>query len=138
MHFPSELSAKIQARIDRALESDPGALSADRKAIIVEGSIGHNCYVSPDGDVFMESYDIGSEEPSTLDRSIRSQISCLVLGSRTLPELADLLPTRPADAPTCETCGGSGRLLQEFFRDQSAGKGVLCHECCGLGWLGAF
>jgi hypothetical protein len=138
MQFPSDLSLEIQARIDRALKSHPGALSADRKALLVEGSFGHGCYVSPDGDIFMETYDVGSDEPSTFDRSRRAQISCLKLGSRTLPQLAELLPPRPSDAPTCLTCGGSGWLLQELFEKQSAGDGVLCHDCCGLGWLGAF
>ena len=138
MQFPPELSSEIQTRIDRALKSHPGALSADRKALLVDGSIGYGCYVSPDGDVFMETYDVGSDEPSIFDRSRRAQIACLMLGSRSLPQLAELLPTRPSNAQSCETCRGSGWLLREPVQKQSAGDSVLCHDCSGLGWLGAF
>src|SRR5687768_2212037 len=97
MQFPAELSSEIQARIDRALDSQPAALSADRKALLVDGGIGYGCFVSPNGDIFMETYEVGSDGPSTFDRSRRAQISCLMLGSRTLPKLAELLPPRPPD-----------------------------------------
>ena len=137
MEFSPQLSSEIQARINRAVDSHPAALSDDRNALLVDGGIGYGCFVSPDGDIFMETYDVGSDEPPTFDRSRRAEIACLKLGSRTLPQLAELLPSRPSDAPSCETCDGSGWLFQEVFRNQAV-DGMLCHECCGLGWLGAF
>lgn len=136
MEFPPELVSEIQARLERAKELYPGALSRDRKAVLVDGSMGYGCYVSPDGDVYMETYDIGSEEPPVIDRSRRAQIAALILGSRTLPKLAELLPNRPPDAPTCVECNGIGRLHQEL--QQIFGKdweGFLCDKCSGLGWI---
>lgn len=57
----------------------------------------------------------------------RERVSALVAASRRIPELARLLPPRPAGVPDCEYCGGTGRL---------AGIGsVGCWECSGLGWL---
>src|SRR5688500_17177804 len=131
MEFPSEIVRQIQVRLAEAQELYPAALSADRKSLLVDGGIGYGCYVSPDGDVFMETYEVSSDAPPLIDRSRGAQITVLVRGSRTLPELAELLPERQPEAPSCAECGGSGRLHQEAF----GGKGFLCLECCGLGWV---
>src|SRR5215472_6376477 len=121
MQFPPELCAEIQARMERAVTSHPGALSADRKALLVTGSIGYGCYVSPDGDVFMETYDVGSDEPSTFDRSYRAQVACLKLGSRSLPQLADLMPSRPSD----------GTDLSNLQRFRLVAPGTVCRTVRG-------
>jgi hypothetical protein len=128
--LPPELKSEIQTRLDRAKESHPSSLSPDRTAIRVDGSIGYDCYVSPDGDIFMETYDLSNDEPPVADRSRQAQIACLILGSRTLPNLAQLLPIRPPEAPTCDTCEGVGWLHQGVLGP----RGILCHECSGLGW----
>ena len=136
MEFPPELVNEIQARLDRAKELYPGALSPDRQAVMVDGSMGYGCYVSPDGDVFMELYDIGTDDPPVYDRSRSAQIAVLVLGSRTMPKLAEMLPKRPPEAPACAECNGTGRLHQEL--QQTFGKGwdgFLCDKCSGLGWV---
>ena len=130
VQFPPELKSEIQTRLDRARESDPSSLSSDRTAICVDGSIGYDCYVSPDGDVFMEKYDLSNNEPPVTDRSRQAQIACLILGSRTLPNLAQLVPVRPADAPTCEKCKGVGWLHEVIWSG-----GILCQDCSGLGWI---
>lgn len=137
MKFPPELANEIQARLDRAKKLHPGSVSKDGKAVCIEGSIGHNSYVSPDGDVFLEVYDIGSDEPPFYDRSRSAQIAVLVLGSETIPKLAEMLPERPPEAPICEKCNGSGWILQGLFRSSTGGKskGILCDECSGLGWI---
>jgi hypothetical protein len=137
MEFPPELVNEIQARLDEAKELYPAALSKDRKALLVDGSIGYGCYVSPDGDVFMETYDIGSDESPVIDRSRGAQIAALILGSRTMPKLAELLPKRTPEAPSCAKCDGTGRLHQEVFRQSFGGEGLLCDECSGLGWVEA-
>lgn len=137
MKFPSDIITEIQARMDRAKKLNREVLSKDGKALLVEGSIGYSCYVSPDGDVFMETYDVADDKPPTIDRSRPAQIAVLLLGSRTIPALSTLLPTRPADAPTCDKCHGTGWLNQELFSGQFEGMGVLCDRCSGLGWLDA-
>jgi len=134
LQFPPELVIEIEARLDDAKRLYPGALSKDRKALLVDGGIGYGCYVAPDGDIFMETYDAGSDEPSTFDRSRRAQIAVLVLGSRTIPKLSELLPTRPADALPCAKCTGTGWLNPDWLQ-RVGGRGIFCDECSGLGWV---
>jgi hypothetical protein len=136
MKFPPELVNEIKARLDQAKKLYPAAFSTDRNALLVDGSIGYDCYVTPDGDVFMETYEPLSDEPPVIDRSRSAQIQVLVLGSRNIPMLAEMLPKRPPEAPACEKCNGSGRLHQELR--QTFGndwEGFLCDECYGLGWI---
>ena len=128
LQLTPEISKEIQTRLERAKEHYPSALSADRKALLVDGSIGYGCYISPDGDIFMETYDIGSNAVPLIDRSRRAQIAVLVLGSHTIPQLAELLPQRPPEAATCEECDSSGWVGPDKFR-------LLCQECSGLGWV---
>ena len=130
MELPPELKSEIQARFDRERESHPERLSKDRSAVHICGSIGYDCYISPDGDIFMETYDFG-DEPPVVDRSSRAQIECLVLGSEYMPALAQLFPERPSDAVTCDTCKGIGWLHRGVLGPQ----GILCHDCSGLGWV---
>ena len=131
MEFSTELVNEIRARLDRAKELYPAALSKDRRSLLVDGGIGYGCYVSPDGDVFMETYDVGSDGPPVVDRSRDAQIAVLMLGSRAMPGLAELLPERPSEAPACGKCGGAGWLHQEAF----GSRGLLCDDCSGLGWV---
>ena len=134
--LPPEIAKKIQERFDRVKAERPASLSTDRTAIMVDGSIGYGCYISPDGNVFVEEYDIGSDDPPTIDRSRSAQISVLVLGSRTMPELAQLLPKRPADTPPCQKCNGIGWVLQHVIKSNDGSPdGLLCDGCSGLGWL---
>ncbi|HSS21057.1 MAG TPA: hypothetical protein VLL54_13365 [Pyrinomonadaceae bacterium] len=112
-------------------ESSAAQLSSDRTAVPICGSIGYDCYVSPAGDIFMETYDPSNDEPPVADRSRQAQIACLVLGSEYLSALAQLLPDRPPDAPACDACKGVGWL----HRGVLGPKGILCHDCSGLGWI---
>jgi hypothetical protein len=133
MQLPAELTNEIQTRIERA-KNGSGFLSTDRTAVMVDGSIGYGCYISPTGDMFLETYEVGSDEPPTVDRSRCAQHAVLILGSRNVPQLADLLPKRPIDATDCSGCNSSGRTHKEIFR-QLGGEGILCQQCCGLGWI---
>lgn len=135
MQFPSDLKREIETRIGIARTRHPAALSEDGKALLVDGSIGYSCYVSADGDIFMETYGIGTDEPSSIDRSRKAQIAVLILGSRTLPKLAEMLPKRPNDAPDCKMCNGMGWIHQELSRSSVRGRGLLCFDCFGLGWF---
>lgn len=130
MELPPEIKSLIQARLERAKESNPGLVSKDGKAAFICGSIGYACYIAPDGDVFMETYDVSNEEPPACDSSRLAQIACLVLGSKHIPALEQLLPVRPPGAPGCDTCKGEGWL----HRDTLGPQGFLCHDCSGLGW----
>ena len=131
MELPPEIKSEIQARFDRIKKSCAAQLSGDRTAVPICGSIGYTCYISPDGDIFMETYDLSNDEPPVADRSRLAQIACLVLGSEYMPALTQLLPNRPPGAPTCDTCKGVGWL----HRGALGPKGILCHDCSGLGWI---
>ncbi len=128
MELPSELANEIYERLEVAREHFPGAVSADGTALLVDGGIGYGCYLSPDGDMYLETYDPIDEQPPVIDRSRRAQITVMVLGARTTPGLGQLLPERPLGAPDCGKCMGIGRLLPDTFH-------VLCPDCCGLGWV---
>jgi len=135
LNLPPEIAAEIRARLERARELYPSSLSKDREAVMIHGSLGYGCYFSPEGDIFIEEYDIGSDEPPTIDRSRLAQIAALVLSSKYMPQLAGLLPKKPANAPSCEECQGGGRVHQEVFRRAFKSEGLLCSKCFGLGWL---
>jgi hypothetical protein len=55
----------------------------------------------------------------------------LFQGSKKYPELRDLIPKRPADAPICPHCQGTG--IDSFSATHNI-EGVVCF-CGGLGWI---
>jgi len=130
-----EIEKDIRARVERAKELYPSSLSTDRKAVMLHGSIGYGCYFLPDGDIFIEEYDLANDEAPTVDRSRLAQIAAVVLTSRYIPQLSALLPKKSADALLCEECDGKGWLHQEMFRCVFKSEGLLCTRCSGLGWL---
>ena len=84
--------------------------------------------ITPNGDVFMETYDISANEAPAFDRSRRAQLLVLALGARTLPQLESLLPSRPPGAADCPECKGAGRFNVGDHR-------LICSVCCSLGWV---
>ncbi len=135
VNLPPEIAAEIREKLERARKLYPSSLSRDGNAVMLHGSIGYGCYFSPDGDIFIEEYDIGSDEAPTIDRSRLAEIGALVLTSRYMPKLGELLPKRPETAASCEECEGVGWLHQEMFRWVFKSEGLLCNKCSGLGWL---
>jgi hypothetical protein len=127
LKISKSLREYLQARISDIRAGAPGVLSGDGTALCVGGGLGCGAYVSPAGDVFFETYELGDDSPPMLDRSRRGQVLALVLGAQNHPVLAELLPLRAEDARTCEMCGGEG-YVPGFL-------GVLCCTCSGLGWL---
>jgi hypothetical protein len=135
LKFSPKLAKEIQHRLDQAKEFYPSTVSRDGKAVCIEGGIGSENYVSPDGDVYVETYDLSTGEPSGIDRSRLAQIAVLVTGSSIIPGLAEMLPKRPPEARACGKCDGTGWLLREVFRSSTGEQGVICDECAGLGWI---
>jgi hypothetical protein len=125
MQFPPELANELRVRLEEARARFPAALSRDQRALLVDGGIGYACFISPEGDVYYETYDWTSDEPAQADRSPQAQLRVLVLGARLIPGLRDLLPARPADAQACPDCQGLGWQERIF----------ICIACSGLGWL---
>ena len=78
----------------------------------------------PDGSFVR--WDQEAVSPGLRPLSIRYwQRMAICQGAKTHPELAVLLPPRPAEAVTCSVCGGSGTIV---------GAPQLVCECGGAGW----
>ena len=73
------------------------------------------------------------ESPSTIreEKDPHTQIVALVEGAERFPVLANLLPGRPVNNDTCQSCHGTGR-----FVPRNATGWLYCPECHGLGWSG--
>jgi len=125
IELPESIAFEIRRRIDRVKKGAPGGISGDGNSLLVAGSIGYSCFLSAEGHAYLEEYELDDfESVITTDR--RAQILTLLLGSRTIPELNKLLPSRMPSAPNCDSCSGSGRVTP---------LNVLCNECHGLGWI---
>src|SRR5262245_11852619 len=132
MQLPPEISAEIQQRIDHARIHQPNRVSPDGKAIHICGSVGYDCWMTPDGDIYMEVEVLTPTKASMkIDRSLSAQLFALANGSRYWPELASLLPPRPSNAKGCLICKGVGRN-QEIGQ-----RAFICCACNGLGWVNA-
>jgi hypothetical protein len=69
-------------------------------------------------------YDLESRTLSPVHRP-EWQVLALVKAARLHPELAGLMPARPATAASCDQCAGTGRLFDA----------VDCGQCMGTGWF---
>src|SRR4051794_5343167 len=115
MELPANIRDEVRRRWEFYRAHRPLMLSPDGKAIRVDGSIGYDCYISPDGDVYMETETRANGYQLVVDRSRRAQLSVFALGSRTFPELEGLLPVRPAGAANCAECQGQFTFRDGFF-----------------------
>jgi len=126
MGIPDHIVAEIRARlIEQRQRGYPEG--AD---LHVAGSIGYDAYIDASGFAYLETYDIGSEEPPVRHSVPGAQIVALVLGSKHMPALAELLPARPPEAADCQRCQGRGS--RKF-----GPVNIICLKCVGLGWPGA-
>ena len=128
MPFSPSLQKLIAARLAEARAKYPAALSSDGEALLVDGGIGYGAYVSPGGDIFLETYGIDEEPRPKIDRSAHARAMVAILGARHMPELVELIPPRPEDAVTCSKCSGKG------WQHPVPGITYICQPCAGLGW----
>jgi hypothetical protein len=98
----------------------------EEDAVAVYGGLGLGILITLDGRVIEEDwFDNRATEVSDPIR-IRA---ALVLGSREVPELGRLIPSRPAGADDCQECGATG------WRDLGRHRAVhICSGCGGVGW----
>jgi hypothetical protein len=123
MTVPSQqLQKSIADWLSRAKSHDPERMSSDGSGVRIYADIGGAAFIRPDGSLIFEAWDSGPYK----EQAPGLRTLALVVGSREHPELRELLPSRPAAAPDCELCGGTGRLTR---------LGDLnCGSCFGLGW----
>lgn len=119
------LAADIERLRLRWLESakrDHLAIVAEKaKALPVYVDMGGALLISEEGNVLQ--YDDERGELGPLDDRLWFRVA-LVTAARRFPELRVLFPEKPADAPECGMCGGSGLI-----------SGLQCGKCAGTGWL---
>ena len=138
MRIPPELADKIRRRM-----ATSGRVTEDGKALRLCGGIGHECCISPEGDVYMEldpSFPqdgilpvdaiptVNPDCPWRIDRSRNAQLCVLISGGKYFPELLSLLPKRPPGVPDCPECRAG-------WLHVTADLKFICSRCGGLGWL---
>jgi hypothetical protein len=122
-----ELPTHISERIRDSIASGGCGKGIDEEAvghgaIALMGTLGSIFMLRPDGTFWDADADWGKPlAPLAEEWHMRA----LVWGVERFPWLAELLPSRPADAPSCADCGGTGHL---------GNSPVLCATCDGLGW----
>ena len=126
--IPSEISDTIRRRIAEAKRDAPDRLTSDGRAVRIYADVAGAAYITPEGEVLTQVWD--ADETPKLETNPNARYAALVIGTERWPELAGLLPSRPALVPDCSACGGSGWL-------QLGTAGLVCGYCGGLGWNGA-
>ena len=101
-------------------------------ALYLFGTLGYEAVLRPDGSVWSHiDDDHPAQPPGWRPASEAERWEALAFGAREMPELAELLPPRPAGAQDCPACGGA-RLMHG--RSGGADFEVCCPACGGLGW----
>ena len=133
--LPQDLQEELGRRLERSHREGVGSRSQDGTAIMIQGGPFYGCFLSPEGDAFIETYDVDLgptvREWTKVDRSRRAQIMTIVLAAKfdlTFGPLTPQLPQQTPEATTCPLCEGSGWHFN---------GGVICHRCCGFGWYDA-
>lgn len=128
----SEISPALSQRISELILdylADPLSphrdLAEATRALPVYSDMGGTLLLTPGGEILMRAHD--TDEPPAPESSPCWRLIALVRASERHPELAALLPRRPADAPACAECGGAGHVFNS----------AICGACFGLGWRGA-
>ncbi|HUF04901.1 MAG TPA: hypothetical protein VMM38_12095 [Aridibacter sp.] len=129
MKLPRQIEKEIERRVEDARRSHSASLSKDGKAVLIDGGIGYGAYISPSGDIFLETYDLVEGSDPTYDRTVTGQLQVIRLGSKRIPELLELLPSRPEYSLDCQACSGNGWQIIGPIR-------IICTDCSGLGWSG--
>lgn len=127
MSLPAHVSAVIERLIEECLRS-----SADSVGKAVRAHRALPVYADMDGSLFLKpNGEVWCQHGESIDSALKLEESphwCLVArlaAAERFPELAELVPIRPAGAMDCSDCEGRGRVLNDLVR---------CGVCYGLGW----
>lgn len=124
------IRSAVEKRIGEFLASDDPALQWLRDAVREHGFLPlyagwlSTLGLFPDGSFVRWDQE---DDPQAIKKLSNAYLQRLAIcqGARKYPELAALIPQRPASAETCSVCGGAGQL-----------RGLpqmICH-CGGVGW----
>jgi hypothetical protein len=127
MPLPDHVSALIDRLIEECLRNSAGSAAETvraNRALPVYADAGGSLFLKPNGEVWFQ----GNESVNAALKLEESPHWCLVArlaAAERFPELAALVPIRPAGAADCSDCEGSGSVLNGLVR---------CGVCYGLGW----
>jgi hypothetical protein len=125
VHTSSE--ALIRKRLEEYLCGPPHELqefSRRHGALPVYWDMGGLLLLLPSGTIIGTDVDAIDDPTSQVEE--QWQLIARVSAASKYPELSCSLPERPAEAPDCETCSGTGRF--------PGTKTASCGVCNGLGW----
>jgi hypothetical protein len=109
------------------------ALFYEEDVVCIRAFGGHAAYLGLDGRVSCENYGEGLGPEVLSDPRDVASIIVRFAGDLGIPELIDLLPTRPDGAVACRLCKGS-RWESSPPEGESEGGRWCCRRCRGLGW----
>lgn len=128
---PVNLGQRIRLRRDEFLASQEPTLRWLRLAAAEHGFLPlytgwmATVGISTDGTFVRWEQEEDPPRVETLDNRYQQRFA-LSRGALTYPELAALIPPRPAEAEDCPGCGGTGQPL---------GHPTIICECGGVGWV---
>jgi hypothetical protein len=121
-----------QLRAHDATNPQLAALLRSLDAIYLFGTFGFEAVMRPDGSVLVSVDEHWGEpdapEPPWRPATREERLLSIAVASERWPEIASLLPQRPADARTCPACHGQGTV-------PLAPPRIFCNVCGALGWL---
>jgi len=106
-----------------------GELLRELDALYLFGTMGMEAVLKADGSVLVSVDDSWDQPdappPPWRPATVLERTASLVIARKRIPEVAELLPSRPPGAADCPRCKGTGRIIQE----------VVCMDCGALGWV---
>jgi hypothetical protein len=123
--FAAKVSKHIEAILNGPHSHSPSQANAARyiKGLLVYGDLGGVIALTLSGEFVGCDHEL--ESVTTVREQLWIDVALASLGKH-YPDLRGLLPDRPAQAPVCPNCSGSGWMMD--------GR-LYCARCRGLGWL---
>lgn len=108
------------------------AMLRELDALYLFGTLGFEAVMRPDGTVLVAADEHWGEPhappPPWRTATERERTLSLVAAGERWPEVAELLPPRPASARDCVECQGHGTIAIQQ-------TSILCSACGALGWI---
>ncbi len=143
---PDWLPEFVSAGMSAAIREEPGQADWIREAdgIRLFGTIGAEAFLRSDGSVRYYEAVAWVNDPARYEwreGKGNDRWAALVLGSRRIPQLRALLPTRPPNAPNCARCNGRGELFTdgkaEYLRSPRPAHGTASFAPIVVRWGGS-
>jgi len=130
MNVPIHISQRIREAIGKSGGSAIDEEAHRHDAVALMGTIGSIWMLRADGTLWDADGDFG-KPLGPLPEQLRT--TALVAGAQRFPWLAELLPSRPADALDCSVCAGRGVIVP--LNAMPGSLGIFCPNCEALGWV---